>query len=274
MKKKINFLKHRTLIGLRSLGIRIISNEKMIALEKSGLESIVQRWSQEKVSKDLVDFIYANHQASSSQLQQDLIALYIASKTSKKTTGFFVEFGATDGITLSNSYLLERRNWKGILAEPDQSWHMSLFQNRTVEIVTHCVYSKSGETVKFRESSVGELSGILEFAENDGWGETRRKGFIREVETISLEDLLIDNNAPNHINFLSIDTEGSEYEIVKDFNFKHWCIDFVVIEHNFTSARESLRIKMEESGYRQIFPIISAWDSWFIREDLVELCDF
>lgn len=273
MNKIVNFLKHRTIVSLRNLGIQIISNEKMNALEKSGLESIVQRWSQEKVSKNLLNFIYANHQASTSQLQQDLIALYIASKISEKKTGFFLEFGATDGVTLSNTYLLESRNWKGILAEPDQSWHASLFKNRTAVIVTQCVYSKSGEMVKFRESSVGELSGILEFAENDGWGETRRKGSITEVETISLEDLLIQKNAPKHINFLSIDTEGSEYEIIKDFNFELWHIDFVAIEHNFTPARETLRIKMEDSGYIQIFPIISAWDSWFIRKDLVGLCD-
>ena len=124
------------------------------------------------------------------------------------------------------------------------------------------------------ESTVGELSGILEFAENDGWGKVRRDGLVREVETVSLEDLLTENNAPNHINFLSIDTEGSEYEIIRDFNFKNWRIDFVAIEHNFTYSKESILRKMEQSGYKQILPVISAWDSWFLREELIGLCDF
>lgn len=269
-----NSLKHAILIGLRRVGIRLISREKLRALEKSGLESIAQRWSQEVAPEELVNFIYANYQASTSQLQQDLVALYIANKTGEISKRFFVEFGATDGLTLSNSYLLEKKHWSGILAEPDQSWHKSLFENRSVKIVTHCVYSRSGEIIKFRESSIGELSGILEFADNDGWGETRRIGSIRNVETISLDDLLTENNAPNHVNFLSIDTEGSEYEIIKNFNFKKWSIDFVVIEHNFTSAQEFLKIKMEESGYKQILPVISAWDSWFIKADLLKLCDF
>lgn len=57
-----------------------------------------------------------------------------------KQNGFFVEFGATNGIDLSNTYLLETEfGWNGILAEPDKYWHTSLIANRTAIIDIRCV---------------------------------------------------------------------------------------------------------------------------------------
>jgi hypothetical protein len=65
---------------------------------------------------------------SKAQLRQDL---FVLTHLDFKTHGFFVEFGATDGIHLSNSYLLEREfHWSGILAEPAKSFEVALRQNR------------------------------------------------------------------------------------------------------------------------------------------------
>lgn len=69
---------------------------------------------------------------SRSQLRQDLFVLF---QTKFKKNGYFVEFGATDGIELSNSFLLEKEyGWKGILAEPALKWHEDLIKNRTAHI--------------------------------------------------------------------------------------------------------------------------------------------
>ena len=67
-----------------------------------------------------------------SQLGQDLFALY---SLSWKRGGFFVEFGATNGVDLSNTYLLEKDfDLIGILAEPVAVWHAELTRNRSVAI--------------------------------------------------------------------------------------------------------------------------------------------
>jgi FkbM family methyltransferase len=258
--------KNRIKLILRRCGIYIVNPERFRALHTSDLNQIVGRWSQEDVSRDLLNFIYKNHQKSYSQLQQDLVAEFYYLNLPKSQTPFFVEFGATDGVTLSNSYLLEKKGWEGLLAEPDKNWHAKLFQNRSALIDTRCIYSISGKTIPFRESEIGELSGIIEFADNDGWSNVRSLGTVHEVETVSLQDFLEQNHAPHVINFLSIDTEGSEFAIIEDFDFSKWDIRFVSIEHNFALSKDKITEKMVNSGYVQILPIISAWDAWFVKD--------
>ena len=67
---------------------------------------------------------------SHAQMFQDLWALF---ETDMKRGGYFVEFGATDGREISNTYLLEKDyGWQGILAEPNPVWHDALRTNRAV----------------------------------------------------------------------------------------------------------------------------------------------
>ena len=72
---------------------------------------------------------FKNLRFSKSQLRQDL---FVLSEHNFKENGFFVEFGSTNGVDLSNTYILETKfNWKGILAEPAKIWHSSLKDNRS-----------------------------------------------------------------------------------------------------------------------------------------------
>ena len=69
---------------------------------------------------------------SQAQLWQDLFVLH---ELDLKRDGYFVEFGATNGVSLSNTHLLEKRfGWKGILAEPARCWHAALEKNRSAAI--------------------------------------------------------------------------------------------------------------------------------------------
>ena len=66
---------------------------------------------------------------SKSQIRQDL---FVLSELRFKQNGYFVDFGATNGLDISNSYLLETQfNWKGILAEPAKKWHKDLKKQKS-----------------------------------------------------------------------------------------------------------------------------------------------
>jgi FkbM family methyltransferase len=200
--------------------------------------------------------------SSKSQLGQDLLAL-IASGSKKP--GFFVEFGSADGVALSNSFLLENElGWSGILCEPSRSWHEDLKRNRYCIVDTRCVYSRTGEQISFSENYIGELSGITEFTGNDHHGLINRTTDSYQVETISLLDLLRHHNAPKHVDFLSVDTEGSEFEILNAFDFSQYTFGAICVEHNYLENRPKVKQLLLANGYRQVYPELSDFDDWFV----------
>jgi FkbM family methyltransferase len=207
---------------------------------------------------------------SKSQLAQDLFALAFCKTTSPK---YFVEFGATDGISLSNTWLLEKKlGWSGILAEPAKTWHNQLKANRNCIIDTMCVARNSGYKLQFLEvnnvnGGGAELSGIKEFASNGDWASEIRLSNSKEyeVETISLNDLLDKHNAPNDIQFLSLDTEGSEIEILEGYNFENRTIRSICVEHNYVEInRKAINALLLEKGYAKVLEGVSKWDDWYV----------
>jgi len=201
--------------------------------------------------------------ASRAQLRQDLFAL---SALDFKHGGYFVEFGATDGIDLSNTYLLEKEfGWTGVLAEPAQCWHAALRRNRTAHVETRCVWTVSGEILSFNEVEVGTLSTIASFSAADGHAETRRLGRTYQVESITLNDLLGQFNAPTVIDYLSIDTEGSEFEILKSVDFDRYSFNVITCEHNYTPARDQVHDLLAGKGYQRKYPQLSGCDDWYVK---------
>lgn len=208
---------------------------------------------------------------SYSQLRQDVLALTIFNK---KEQGFFVEFGGLDGIENSNSLLLEKEyGWCGILAEPAKIFHDRLDKNRTCTIDHRAVTGKTGDLLKFKETNVElGLSGLVEYFHPGDRHTTNREksdGQVYTVETVSLNDLLEQHHAPNHIEYLSIDTEGSEFEILKEFDFNRWKIDLITVEHNYVMEnRDNLRFLLEKNNYRRVFIERSQWDDWYVHLDI------
>lgn len=207
-------------------------------------------------------------QNSKSQLGQDLIALTV---NEFKQNGFFVEFGATNGVSNSNTYLLEKKfGWEGILCEPARFWKESLVRNRNVNIDFDCVWTKTGESISFNETKNTELSTMSQFTESDLHLNERLGGKNYEVKSVSLNDLLSRYGAPFHIDYLSIDTEGSEFEILRNFDFSKYSIKFISCEHNFGTNRENIRNLLSRHGYEPIYQDISQFDDWYIQKELIE----
>ncbi len=247
----------------KKIGYRLINAdapaELFVELMKyRGLES-----TNKNSEHDFLSYVIRSHNKSKAQLFQDLFVLF---QTGEKRNGYFVEFGATNGITLSNTYLLEKEfGWKGILAEPGRGWHDDLHRNRLCVIETRCVWSKSGEQLEFNEVAEGELSTIVAFTDSDGHSAARKHGKKYTVDTISLNDLLKNNGAPDCIDYLSVDTEGSEFTILANFDFSKYDVRIITVEHNFTAMREKIHSLLKSKGYARIFEGFSQWDDWYIK---------
>jgi FkbM family methyltransferase len=202
-------------------------------------------------------------QHSKSQLRQDL---FVLSELDFKRNGFFVEFGATNGVNLSNTYLLEKEfGWNGILVEPAECWHTSLKANRKCHIDTNCVWRESGSSLIFNETDIAEFSTIDSFIVTDRRHKTLKKNKMYEVKTISLVDLLDKYSAPSQIDYISIDTEGSEYEILSHFNFDMYDAQIITCEHNYTLERERIFSMLSKQGYVRKHEKLSKFDDWYVK---------
>ncbi len=235
-----------------------LTNESLtntILRSKSNIQFLLQI-----PDRDLLPWVFE----SQAQLWQDLFVLH---ELNLKKNGFFVEFGATNGLTLSNTYMLEKQfGWTGILAEPAKCWHQDLLINRTAAIDKKCVWSKTGDVLVFNETEVAELSTINTFSSSDSHEKSRENGVTYPVETISLLDLLKKYQAPKIIDYLSIDTEGSEYEILKNFDFTEYKFKVITCEHNYSSDREKIRTLLESHGYKTKFSELSRFDDWYVLQ--------
>ncbi|WP_446012002.1 FkbM family methyltransferase [Candidatus Electrothrix sp.] len=203
---------------------------------------------------------------SKAEIFQDI---FVALVLKEKEKGFFVEFGATDGISGNNTWIFEKKLlWDGLLAEPARVWHERLAQNRTCTIVHDCVWRESGQTLDFWEAIDAGFSTLGDYAERDRHAQRRKGAKSYVVQTISLHDLLKRANAPKKIDYLSIDTEGSEYDILSKFPFEEWEISIMTIEHNFRPERDAMHSLLRSKGFVRVVTNISQFDDWYVIEHL------
>lgn len=241
--------------------VEILTHELQLAHQKSQLYSSSNQNETVFYNNGAVN-VERLKQLSPSQLGQDL---WVLKQTNYKKNGFFVEFGATDGILLSNSYLLEKEfGWQGLCAEPNPKFFTQLQHNRNCTVTNACIAAETGKRVQFILAN--EFGGIADYANNDQHADKRAaylaEGNIIQLSTVCLHDFLLENKAPKKIDYMSIDTEGSEYNILATFPFQKWNIELLSIEHNFTESRENIRKLLASFGYKCVE---SKWDDWFYK---------
>ncbi|MEC5293427.1 MULTISPECIES: FkbM family methyltransferase [unclassified Aurantimonas] len=200
---------------------------------------------------------------SHGQLLQDVVCALLHKG---KRDGYFVEIGVGDGTRYSNTRLLEKElGWRGILAEPAQMFHDRIANSRTAILDRRAVGSETGNTLTFeQDDSMGELSGLA--GERTAHGGQNLSTY--KVDTVRLHDLLDEHGAPDRIDYISIDTEGSELSVLSGLSLKKRRVTFFTIEHNFDTYRMK---KYDEillgAGYTRILTHISGFDYWYVDRE-------
>ena len=187
----------------------------------------------------------------------------------KKNDGYFVEIGAADGIHSSNTYFLENvLNWRGILVEPAKKWHEKLRINRKNIVESDCIHSESNENLIFCETLETGGSYISDHHEIN-----KHKKIQNEysIKAITLNDLFAKHSSPKRINFLSLDTEGNEYEILKNYDFADRIFDILCIETNYDEDKKNLLTNLLNKNNYHLLNLpenITKNDTWFINKDV------
>lgn len=160
-----------------------------------------------------------------------------------KTNGFFIELGANDGINQSNTAFFEfHRQWKGVLIEPSPNAFLKCVESRPNSkcFNTACVSNKY--TNSFIE---GDFNGSMMASVN---GMRTHNQELIKVKTATLESIL-DSIHIEKIDFLSLDAEGYEYEILNGLNLDKYRPTYMLIEI-YTKDFDKLVFFLERNNYK------------------------
>jgi len=182
-----------------------------------------------------------------SQFREDEI---LASIFDFKKQGFCIEIGAYDGVTCSNTYFFEKLGWDCLVVEPIPELCEAIRRCRHCIVANVAISDSNGETDFF----IAEKAEILSTLENrkeianriDSEGGKLKK--IR-VKTQTLESLLDETGFSVHIDFVSIDVEGHEFEVLQGFPFHTVSPRIFIIEDNTTNHNFKVSDYMSRFGY-------------------------
>lgn len=132
--------------------------------------------------------------------------------------GYFVEVGALDGRCLSNTLCFEELGWRGLCIEAHGDYFELLQRNRPHSTCVHAAVSSSDQaSCEFFANHRGALS-TLDPSTEGYFREHYAPWFggfeVQHVRRARLSTLLNEVQAPARFEFLSIDVEGHELEVL------------------------------------------------------------
>ena len=173
--------------------------------------------------------------------------------------GFFLDVGSADGLHGSNTRVLEELGWTGICIDP----FPTNMEGRTCEMFETVVSSEAGQRVNF--TAAGVVGGITEHLGLHKGHELVKRAQTVELVTTTLNDLLEQANAPRNIDYLSLDVEGAELEVLKGLDLSKYRFKALTIEHNFEEPKRSeIREMLMGAGYQ--LAVSMHHDDWYLDD--------
>lgn len=178
-----------------------------------------------------------------------------------KRDGYYVDVGSADGERISNTKLLDDLGWKGVCIDP---FPKNMGQ-RTCQVFRQPAFSESGKLVKFREA--GNLGGIEQDLNRYKSTDAITHAPMVEFVTATLDELLAKAHAPNYIDYMNLDVEGAEYDVLRGLSLDRYQIGSLTVEHNFEmTKREAIHNLLAAKGYVRV----RSWevDDWYVHSSL------
>jgi FkbM family methyltransferase len=173
--------------------------------------------------------------------------------------GYFVEVGANHPQIGSQTWRFEQSGWNGVLVEPQQDLAEDLRRERKARVFAVACSSpaNAGRLLPFY------VAGWLSALDRDRMAPGAEPESVVEVPIKTLDAILTEADAPSPIDFLSIDVEGHEIEVLEGFDFTRWRPRLILIEDQVGNLAK-LKV-MRRAGYRLIRH--SQFNGWYVPRD-------
>lgn len=175
-----------------------------------------------------------------------------------KKEGFYVDIGAFDGVFLSNTLTFEQQGWSGLCVEANPKYFKLCEESRPHAICLNvaCVGDEDKKTIEFHEEAMGLFSGVAGARENEvseGYQQMGLtwNGFKKITVQASTPNAILKKHVPHgtEIDFISIDVEGTELEVLRGLDLTVFRPRVLVMEANTEDAVSDLSVYLAEFGY-------------------------
>lgn len=196
---------------------------------------------------------------------------WVAECLNFKRNGFFLDFGAFDGKTISNTYALEQDlGWKGICVEPNPRYYPEICANRNCVAINVALWPRSRELVRLVDAHGLSTLECYKDSDRNAGQRAQATSAVIQVDTLNPNELLERFNAPQLIDYLSLDVEGAEFDILSALDLHTYAIALLTIEHNHDAVRQQqIRDHLATFGY-EVLPNRND-DFFFHRDHLARL---
>ncbi len=174
--------------------------------------------------------------------------------------GFFVDVGANDPKDISQTWHLEQTGWTGILIEPQPDLAQQLREQRRARVFA-CACSSpenAGKMLPF------QVSGIHSSLNLDFFVAGMRKSNVIEVPVRTLDEILIEANAPSPVDLMSIDVESHEIEVLNGLTLLRWRPRLILIEDLAFDLR--IHKLLQSRGYKWVRR--TGLNGWYVPADV------
>ncbi|CAN8072935.1 unnamed protein product [Agarophyton chilense] len=187
-----------------------------------------------------------------SQFHQDYF-LYTRHFKHLKRPGIYLDIAANDPVHISNTFFMDRcLGWKGICVEGNPGYHERIYRMRSCHLVPTCVGSRDGQSVQF--GLKGGAGGIIgkTFKHTDKFAELGVEVPVIKERCTMMKNVL-ERNGVSLVDFLSLDVEGHELEVLKGFDWDNVIVNLMSIEVSPKTVKE-IEDFLTPKGYRRFLP--------------------